>query len=236
MREAEKKSANILESFLKKEGYKVSFEDGTDPPDIVFYVNEEKWAVEHTQLHQYSDFNDDEISRVGIDSQIVSFEEYINQQMKNELKNKWILAIKGPISKNNLVKIEKEVTEIIYKEDNNSSFKISNTLYSLEKVINENPKIVLYSILSPNSRIPNSAVLTCDIQEQINYSVDRILNAKLSDFQQMVSYVKKVLLIESQYMFSTQENVKKSFSGYPDLLEIINSVYLINYEGVHLIY
>jgi hypothetical protein len=236
MRESEEISAKILSAFLKKAGYKVYFEDGDDPPDINFYVARKKWAVEHTQLHQYTDFNGNEISRIGIDSKLFSFEKYINQKFKNELEYQWILAINGPITKNQILKIEQEVVNILQKEKNKKPFKHSNKLYSIEKQINKNPKIVIFSMLSPSSRIPESENLTCDIQGQINYAVDRILRLKRPKFQRMVSYDKRVLLIENQYMFSTQENVTTGFSAYPGSLKEIDSVYLINYEDVHLIY
>ena len=54
--EREGLAASKFERFLVEARHKVSFERGGDPPDFVFHVDDQKWYVEVSELHQ-SDSN-----------------------------------------------------------------------------------------------------------------------------------------------------------------------------------
>jgi hypothetical protein len=53
LRNTEPLAAAALEGLLRRSGVPSRWEPGADPPDVVFTVAGERWAVEETQLHQY---------------------------------------------------------------------------------------------------------------------------------------------------------------------------------------
>jgi len=235
MKEHEEFSAHLLKSFLQEPGKDVTYTPGADPPDMDFYVDGGKWAVEHTQLHLYTERDGYEISRKGIDSLIKTFSDRLKKKLRKKLECKWILAVKGPNSRADLLEVEKAVVATIVRERNNNSFTISNELYYLTMIPDEDPEIEIISTLGPKSKVPKTNISTSTIQVIINYSINRILKSKLPKFGKMVGYNKLVLLIESQYSYVTPDNVKRALSNHPELNALVSMVYLIHLGEVYLL-
>jgi hypothetical protein len=234
LKEHEEFSAHLLKSFLQEPGKEVTYTPGADPPDMDFYVNGGKWAVEHTQLHLYTERDGYEISRKGIDSLIKTFSDRLKKKLREELECKWILAVKGPNSSADLLKVENAVAETIISE-RKINHTISNELYDLIMIPGEKPGIEIFSTLGPKSKVPKINISTSTIQEVINYSINRILKSKLPKFGKMVGYNKLVLLIESQYSYVTLDNVKRALSNHPELNALLSMVYLIHHGEVYLL-
>ena len=60
----------------------VSSEAGADPPDLVFTVDDKRWAVEVTTFHMYVQRSGQEASHAAFDSQVHKMRERLNKAVQ----------------------------------------------------------------------------------------------------------------------------------------------------------
>src|ERR1700730_8758142 len=98
MKENERRAADFLSAFLVgKFNLKVSWKPGENPPDFIFTVNSEQWAVEETQLHQYIQLRNQPESRQAIEEPLARMCERIKTAAKPEANRDYIIAVFGPV-------------------------------------------------------------------------------------------------------------------------------------------
>ncbi len=236
MRKEEKESAELFKKYLQKEYSDINYRSGNDPPDIVFEIDGFIWAVEHTRLFQYIDENGKKLSRVGVDKSIMNLERQLNNRLNKNLNSSWIISIDSPIKKKELKIIENRILEVIQKNLDESSFRHSHGKVCLEKTDQENNQIIIISIPSPSSRIPQSDQLTCDIQGQVDFALKKILHDKCDKMGRLKNYDKRILLIENQYMFTTRENINKSLRKFVSLIKGIDEIWVMSLSEIYRLY
>lgn len=231
MREEEKYCANKLREYLVSQGYNAVFKDGSDPPDIEFTVDGHRWAVEHTQLFQYVE-SGKELSRNYIDATNLAVEPRLLEKTNGKRKSGWRLALYGHIEPKKFKLIERTAIKSIIADSIDPFSIISSQLAELIKVEDSNCQIIVYSMLPPSSKVPKSKSLSADIQATIDYAFQRILTSKAPTLGQLKEYDKRVLLIQSQYMFVNNSNLTKSVSTHIALKNGIDKIFLITSEEV----
>jgi hypothetical protein len=227
MRESEKRAAERVKIFLEENGHSVSFESGSDPPDIVFDVDNSKWAVEHTQLHQYVDSEGNDLSGLGVHSVAYDIKERLKKKTDGKRKSSWVLGIIGPLNTKQRSLIEEAAEKSILHDSIDYFADISEKQAILERKSNGCKTIEVISALSGSSQIPNSNHPTANIQAPIDYTIECILKEKAPILKALTNYDKRVLLIESQYIFARQDNVSQSIQTYCDLADCIELIYLV---------
>ena len=126
--------------------------------------------------------------------------------------------------------------EVIQKNLDKSSFRHSHGKVFLEKTDQENNQIIIISIPSPSSRIPQSDQLTCDIQGQVDFALKKILHDKCDKMGRLKNYDKRILLIENQYMFTTRENINKSLRKFVSLIKGIDEIWVMSLSEIYRLY
>ncbi len=234
MRESEKRAAERLKIFLQENRHPVrfEFESGSDPPDIVFDVDNSKWAVEHTQLHPYVDSGGNELSGLGVHSVAYNIKERLQKKTEGKRNSSWVLGIIGPLTSKQRSLIEEAAEKSILCDSIDYFADISEKQAILEQKSNGCNTIEVISALSGSSQLPNSNHPTANIQAQIDYAIERILKEKAPILTTLTNYDKRVLLIESQYIFARQDNVSQSIQTYSNLTGGVDLIYLVTPKSV----
>ena len=132
--------------------------------------------------------------------------------------------------------IEDRILEMIHKNLDKSSFKHSYGKIYLQKTDQLNNQITIISIPSPSSRIPLSDRLTCDIQGQIDFAIQKILNDKCAKMRKLKNYDKRILLVDNHYMFTTKENVNKSLRKFKSIIKVIDEIWILSRREIYRVY
>jgi hypothetical protein len=234
MRPSERRAAKRLKAFLEARGHIASYESGPDPPDIIFYVDGVTWAVEHTQLHQYVDSGNGELSRPSIDARAFDLVKRLRRRTEGQRESGWILALFGPVNSKRLRAIECAAEQTILKDDPNCFESVQTDEVRLIRVQDDACTIRVVSGLSAHSRIPGSNSLTAHIQRQIDYAVRQILGEKIPVLDALGGYDKRILLIESQYLFANPTNVSQSIQSFAPLVGV-NLIFLVTDESLNMV-
>lgn len=235
MRPEERRAAKRLKAFLEAGEHTVSYEQGPDPPDIVFHVDGVAWGVEYTQLFQYVDGGTGELPRPSIDAPAFYLEKRLRQRTEGQRKSGWILTLLGPINLKQRRAIEQAAEQAILNDDPSYFDGIHIDEVGLKRVQDDACTIHVISGLSASSRIPGSNRLTADIQGQIDYAIGRILDEKVSILKALSDYDKRVLLIERRYPFGNPSNVAQSIRSYAHPSIGVNLIFLIIGESVTIV-
>jgi hypothetical protein len=97
VRPTEEKSANALADFLCRVWNVKWHSVENDPPDFVFEVENERWAVECTELHQYLKKEDGDISRRGVEKPLESMCERIRAKADAGRNRDYMIMATGPL-------------------------------------------------------------------------------------------------------------------------------------------
>lgn len=107
MKPSEVCSQNLLVRFLEDRGHTVVTKPGDNPPDWLFTVDGNRWAVEVTELHQYLDGPVAE--RLGIEEQLDRFGRKLDEQTRMFRRYSYLLYLAGPICRDEEQLIEAQV-------------------------------------------------------------------------------------------------------------------------------
>lgn len=231
MRPPECRAAKRLKTFLEAKRHIASYEPGPDPPDIVFYVDGVTWAVEHTQLHQYADSGNSELSRATIDARALDLQKRLRRGNKGQSKAGWILFLFGLLNPKQLHAIERAAEQAILNDDPSYFEGVQTDEAKLIRVQDNACTIRVLSGWSAYSRIPESNRLTAHIQGQIDHAIGRILNEKVPILKALSDYHKRILLIESQYPFANPTNVAHGIQSFAPSVGV-NLIFLLTNESV----
>lgn len=226
---SEEFAAKALSSFLKEIGLEVKWEEGEDPPDCVFLVGKERWAVEETQLHQYIQLRGDAVSRLAVDRPLEAMCERI-AGTKPRANTDYVVSVFGPVNEC-LVDIEKAAVEYIRSgeteprdlDDNGRARIIGLT----------RPAKVTWMVgIDASVRAGDGKSLGADIRANVQFAVDRIMEAKLPRLRALGGYDKKILIISNGYLFADAECVAVALRNHNLSDGRIDSVLLIGSDGV----
>lgn len=232
MREEEKHSATQLRNYLESRGLNVAFKEGSDPPDMEFQVDHQKWAVEHTQLFQYVDQGGTPESRMRIDAINLTLEDRLRQSTEGRRLASWVLALHGLADPDVRRDVERSATECILADSLGAFSGIPTKVAELQRIEDPRAQIHVLSLLPPGSKVPNSDRYTADIQATINYAIQEIFRNKAPVLSQLTEYDCRVLLVQSQYMFLNMNNASSAAAEHASLRSGIEKIFLVTVDGV----
>ena len=227
MREQERYCAIQLRDYLVSQGINAAFTDGSDPPDVEFQVGDQRWAVEHTQLFQYVDRKGVAESRMRIDTINLKFEDRLLARTNDQRKSSWVLALHGVADATMRRDIEDSATQCILSDSLDAFSKIPSKVAELRNIPDSKGRILVLSILPSGSKVPNSNRYSADIQATVNYAVQQIFRKKAEALSKFSEYDRRVLLIQSQYMFLNLRNLKRAVIEHASLKSGIDKVFLV---------
>lgn len=227
MKGTEKNAAKALERQLKILDLDVSWEPVTpDPPDFLFKVGSERWAVEATELHQYIDNNGEETSRLGVEKSLERMCEQIQAQAHPRVNKKYLIFASGPVN-TSLVEIQNRALAYI------KSGKTEREALDAEAIDEPNPEIaaikrrgaehqahvfieaqttpvpIVYGIgLGGATLGADQENLAADLEATLRYAVDRMLQHKLPKLATLGGYDRRILLVWRGYLFAEPRNMK----------------------------
>lgn len=231
-------AAKRLKGCLEAKGHTASCEPGPDPPDVIFQVDGARWGVEHTRLFQYVDGEGVELSRQSVDAQACRLENWLSQRTEGLRKRSWLVCLIGPLNSEQLKAIREPIAEAIIRDDRDYLFEkdprwLERNQFDLIPLGEDDECFVgVLSELSLLSTIPESGRPTFDIQGEIDYQVRRAVKKKVPRLEAISEYDKRVLLLESEYSFTTPANVARSLRSHVGLSMRVDLIFLVTGESV----
>jgi len=128
--------------------------------------------------------------------------------------------------------IEKLATQSILADSIIPFSAFPSRLAELRNIPDSKGRLSVYSMLPPGSKVPKSNSYTSNIQATINYAVETIFQKKAPTLVQLTKYDKRVLLIESQYMFVNSRNLSLAAASNDSLRKGIDKIFLVSPDEV----
>ena len=243
-RRREKYCADKLFQFLTEAGITCEYSRGPDPPDFIFNVDSDRWAVEHTRLEERVQGAKRAISRehcTQADFQVV---ERLRERLGDNVNGEWYLKIQGPLQKKDRYFIEAAAYKAI-SEANEDLFRdiliqsspglidqlYNDDLVTLDRTAKTGSFICCGSGLAFGSKIPDSNKSVSDILAVNTDSVNSMIQRKKPKLLKMQDqYDLIVLLLESHLTFGDHRRIHEIMKQKEDDLKWVDKVYLV-YEG-----
>jgi hypothetical protein len=205
MKENERRAADILSAFLTgKFNLKVNWEAGDNPPDFVFTVNSEEWAVEETQLHQYIQHRNKPESRQAIEESLASMCERVKAATKPAANRDYVIAVFGPVEDKRLGDIEQAIVEHI------RSGKLEGkqvAVWVKVEVVPSEARVEYMVGLHTGVMGAGGQAIAADVHANIEFALNRILEQKLPRLEKLEGFKRRLLLITSAYLFAEPSHV-----------------------------
>lgn len=231
MKGNEEASAKALEQLLLKLGLTCSWAPVTPSnsfPDFDFLVQDEKWAVECTDLHQYIDHDGSPSSRIGVDKGLERLCEEIRTKSNPGLNRKYLITALGPsfnVDRKEIVnraieyiaggRTEREALDLpeFYEQDTAEAnlrrlVAENQTGVRIEALLEKVP--IVYSVgLHGTVMNADHISLAADIPATLRFAVRRILDEKLPKLAQCKHYQRRILLVWRGFSIAEPSQIKK---------------------------
>jgi len=210
--------AKSLQTYFKKLNKNVYFEEGEDPPDIYFYIEDTKTSVEITDIDENS-LN----SRRKIDSGYISFFAKINKEFESLIDEGVQLHILFEHGYNKIKIIDKEFRKYLRCLVENNKFQIGDNI----KDSIDNVKFsILISEISKNGKkivggiIPSFESQGMSLDEKALYIVKNRIDNKNNKCQNIKKPI-WLALFDNYYDKFTNFERREHIEFYEDVLENI---------------
>ena len=212
---------------------------GQDPPDLMFTVGGNRWAVEVTTFHMYVERNGGEASQAAFHAQVGLMRERLSQLVPAD--KGYILCVGVWLSNANLRKLEEWARQYIEASGTSElNFNGMDEIWIQADVPADDDKPTgkvgtVAGILGLSTVPDEKQSLTADIQAVVDYGAKRIIEDKGPKLAKLTGYDKAVLLIVNDrgdgYPFLEPTNLSTALAkaGIPALLK--NGVYLVDGDG-----
>jgi hypothetical protein len=229
MKENERRAADILNAFLAgKFSLKVSWKPGENPPDFVFMVDSEQWAVEETQLHQYIQLRNKPESRQAIEEPLARMCERIRATAKPAANRDFIIAVLGPVEDKKLGDIEQAIVEHI----RSGQLERKQVADSVNVEVVPSEARIEYMIgLRTGVKAADGQAVAADIHANLDFALNRILDQKLPRLEKLEGFKRRILLITSAYLFAEPGNVRDILHSRQITAKQCDTVLLIDGSG-----
>jgi len=197
LRIRETECADSLLAFLKDKGLSPSYFAGDDPPDFVFKVNNEVWAVEHTRLIQRIQGDSKPVSKQQCETEDFKCRRRILTRLGNLLRGSWYLHFEGPFNNSQYKMIEDAVCTAISSDDPNmllpelqklaqvstgTPFILEDSIY-LDRSSSIGSSLVCGSGHRVSAKVPSSGAMAADILATNTDAVEHMIQKKSSPEQ-----------------------------------------------------
>ncbi len=190
MKENEKRAAELLNGFLTgKLNLKASWKPGDNPPDFVFTVNSEQWAVEETQLHQYVQLRNKPESRKAIEEPLASMCERIKAEAKPTPNRDYLIGVFGPIEDKKLGDIEETILEHIQSEQL-EDYQVTDSVRV--EVHASEPRIEYMIGLRSDVKAAGGQAIAADVGANLEFALTRVLDEKLPILEKLEGYERRI--------------------------------------------
>jgi hypothetical protein len=218
----------------------------------------ERWAVEVTGLFQYADWKGAEATRLAFEPKLQNIINNFDQNHKKSMKYSYGLWVEGPIPikvlndlPNRILRYVEsgQMTEVALDHDEAvatvcAQLGASPTDPLVEVVLRQvapqyervrimaqpgAPGIHLATTIPAVAKIPNSTKMIGDIQESVNYGIDRILDAKLPKLSEIAGFDRRVLLIWNGFVLAEAAEVAEALQRRDLMKTDVDYVYFIAY-------
>ena len=223
----EQPAAEALEALLGELGQETAWQPGDDPPDLVFRVGSERWAVEVTELHQYFDRGGVEEARIASDKQLIGMCREVQGRVADLRNRNYLISANGPVSKPERARIAAEAERYIrsgetaeHQLDDGGAVRIR----ALQRAI----RIDFIVGLEIEAVVPGTGQSVASLNASVGHAVDRILREKLPTLRRLAGYDRKMLLIWSQNVFADPDEIRELLSQRD--LQGVDTILLV-YDG-----
>jgi hypothetical protein len=230
MKRSEEWARKKLTEYLTQKGVKFSSEEGENPPDFVFVVEGEKWAVEVTELHQYIDVGREK-STITIEHRLLGLFRKIDRKTASRSRG-YVVSLKGPYTREQEQKILSEVKNHIL----DSGERLLGGEYEVTPLKIGNTALEYTIMVDGTTRTPDGNIMIADIQESIDYALGRILSEKVIRLSQFALCKKRVLVMVSEYFFADCENVRIGLQKRSREIAPIDEIYLAWNSSFEILY
>ncbi|MFH1007223.1 MAG: hypothetical protein V1800_06950 [Candidatus Latescibacterota bacterium] len=205
---SEREAKALLLELLRSEGRRVEVLKGNDPPDWLFIVDNMRWAVEVTELHQYvKTAHKEEDELAGIEARLRKFGRKLEEETREFRKCGYILFFVGPMDKEEESLISGQVMDYILSSRNDAQILGRGEGSRIKTTGETNSDFSPWIGLKGNARLAGGNP-AADIATTIDGSIRRILGSKKKKLAELSEdYDRRVLFIVNRYWFGDRELV-----------------------------
>ena len=233
MRNDEIIAVKSFTEFLKNCGIPSSWEEGSNPPDAVFKVSSERWAVEVTGLHRYVKWRGSIASETTIYAGLGPIIKELNDKISFPPNKLYLLTIMGtfpfrPLKRQIISRIKSYINSgQTDSEPLEQSESILIRAVELEGQSGIELEIVGLGVNAMNADGKQAS----QVYPVVNFSIDQILGEKLPRLKTLLDYDRRILLIVREY-FGAEAFIVKEILAQKELSQdSVDSVFLVSSEN-----
>lgn len=235
--------AERLLGYLRDNGLSSSWIPGQDPPDFVFNVKNEVWAVEHTRLMQRIQGASKPVSRRQCMNEDFNCRRGIRAKLGDKLSGDWYLDLQGPFIKDEHKAIEKATCMAISSDDpdllileleklipRRSHMPYFGDSVSLVKCSSVGSSLVCGSGHGVSARVPHSGEMAADILATNTDAVEHMIQKKqviLTKIAKNSTYNAIVLLLDSQLDFGSPDRISPLLQERKYKISVLNKLFIL---------
>lgn len=248
MKGNEERCARAFHGVLRRSGMESMWVPvANDPPDLLFTVEAQRWAVEVTELHQYMTLPErsEPESRHAFERPIERLCERIQKKAKFGAQRTYLIDFRGPIDRATSEIVEHRALEFMARGETGHRFLDAEPIahpdpvarHFLKMEVEGRARVRIEAFRGPAKVIciygPDGDVLggdgehfSSDIQATITHSMDRMLGDKLPKLRRLTGYDRRVLLLWREYPFATALTLASELASRD--LEGVDAVLLVS--------
>ena len=230
MRNDEKDAATAFSQFLAQRGIEHEWKQGDNPPDAVFIVGQERWAVEETGLHRYFSLEGQAQSDKAIDNPTHALTRVLNERCKINANTIYVLSLNGVYpfwkdSKELIAKIQEYIDSGNYEETsldpplelNPFPYWEPPSAVSIRAFDSKDdiPRIVVLSTKGATAVTPDGRAYVSSVFASVGYAITDILKKKGKVFARLNNYTRRILLLTRVYEFAETRIVRDVLAAHP---------------------
>jgi hypothetical protein len=221
LRDRERSVARALRRFLIERGLSCIWRTGNDPPDFVFFVGRERWAVEETSLEQYVQGLEGTVEETTITAPIHSALVRLAQEVVEHFGGQppagyWIHCWAPTRALVGKGRDRVKAAAIAYIQDGRTEREQLDPSGAVRiKHIGPVHRFPVSVGLSASVLNADASNLHADIGATVRSALERIIDAKTSRVADLVGYDRKVLVISKRYLFADPQEVTSQLRALP---------------------
>jgi hypothetical protein len=214
IRERERQVARALRRFLMQREHRCHWRPGADPPDFVFYVDGERWAVEETRLEQYIESDKGAMESRTIEASLARTLNELGRGIESDLGPKlttgYLINVWAPTNALKGARLRPvRAKAVAYVESGKSEWETldSDGRVRIRRV--GGPRRISRSFgLHASVRGADGSSLSADIAASVRHALTRILAEKTPSVSALSGYQRKLLVISKGYLFADPPEVR----------------------------
>lgn len=232
IRPDEEFAACALERWLTAAGRSCSWKPGSDPPDLAFVIDGERWAFEVTGLHQYFVSRRGPTSRAGVNEPLFKIIERLDREVVRRHGHHYIVFVTGPVRDLSFGEIEEGIRTYINSgaTDKRNLDTRGDVVIWTERVSDEKPTRVGLAVgLRPTDMGAHGTMLA-EVHANLKWTMERMLKDKRPILKRICGFDRKGLLLYAVYFFADAEHVRRVLTEAGPTMNDLDSIVLVDRE------